>query len=54
MYWLNERIPATRDSALRLGLFTLPQMINALVAAISNPGKGIRILDVPAIRRSAI
>jgi len=50
MYWLMERIPATRASALRLGLVTLPQMLNALVAAVENPCQGIRIVDVPAIR----
>jgi uncharacterized protein YbjT (DUF2867 family) len=50
-YWLMERIPATRESALRLGLVTLSQMLNALVAAISDPCHGLRILDVPAIRR---
>jgi uncharacterized protein YbjT (DUF2867 family) len=52
MYWLMERIPATRKSALRLGLVTLQQMLNALLAAIDNPCQGIRILDVPAIRQS--
>src|SRR6478736_2756258 len=50
MYWLMERILATRASALRLGLVTLPQMLNALVAAVENPCQGIRIVDVPAIR----
>ena len=50
MYWLMEHIPATRESALRLGLVTLPQMLSALVTAISDPCQGIRILDVPAIR----
>jgi uncharacterized protein YbjT (DUF2867 family) len=53
LYWLMERIPSTRESARRLGLVTLPQMLNALVAAISKPCQGLRILDVPAIRRSA-
>jgi uncharacterized protein YbjT (DUF2867 family) len=54
MYWLMERIPPTRENALRLGLVTLPQMLNALVASVSDPGCGVRILDVPAIRRSVI
>ena len=53
MYWIMERIPKTRDSALRLGLVTLQQMLNALVAAIENPCRGTRILDVPAIRASS-
>jgi uncharacterized protein YbjT (DUF2867 family) len=51
MYWLMERIPATRTSALRLGLVTLQQMLTALVAAIENPCQGIRISDVQAIRQ---
>ena len=37
MYWLMERIPATRDGARRLGLVTLEQMKNALVNAVENP-----------------
>lgn len=50
-YWLAERLPATRDTALRLGLVTLDQMVSALVAAVEHPPAEIRILDVPAIRR---
>ncbi|HKT49163.1 MAG TPA: NAD(P)H-binding protein [Candidatus Angelobacter sp.] len=49
-YWLMERIPGTRESALRLGLVTLPQMLNALVTAVEAPCQGIRIMDVQAIR----
>lgn len=49
-YWLLERIPATRETALRLGLVTLDQMIRALVGAVETPVEGIRILDVPRIR----
>ena len=51
MYWLMERVPATRETALRLGLVTLPQMLNALMTAVENPCQGTGILDVPAIRR---
>jgi uncharacterized protein YbjT (DUF2867 family) len=50
MYWLMERIPATRESAQRLGLVTLEQMVAALVRSIENPAHGIRILGVPEIR----
>jgi len=50
-YWLMGAIPATRDSANRLGLVTLPQMIAAMVDAVERPATGIRVLDVPAIRR---
>lgn len=49
-YWLMERIPSKRETALRLGLMTLPQMLSALVAAIENPSQGIEIVDVSEIR----
>jgi hypothetical protein len=51
--WALERIPATRQTAQRLGVVTLRQMIGALVAAIENPPDDILIVDVPAIRRNA-
>lgn len=51
IYWLLELLPSTRESARRLGLVTLPQMLRALVWAVENPPERIRILDVPAIRR---
>ncbi len=49
-YWLCERIAATREAARRLGLVTLAQMANALVAAVLNPCSGVRIVEVPEIR----
>ncbi|MDQ6892541.1 MAG: NAD(P)H-binding protein [Acidobacteriota bacterium] len=49
-YWLLERLPATREGARRLGLVTLTQMVSALVRAVENPARGIRIVDVPTIR----
>jgi uncharacterized protein YbjT (DUF2867 family) len=49
-YWLMERIPATRDSARRLGLVTIEQMVTALVKAVENPPQGVRIVGVPEIR----
>lgn len=51
-YWLLERIPATRQTAKRLSLVTLAQMVTALVEAIENPPRGVRIVEVPEIRRS--
>jgi len=54
MYWLMELIPSTRETALRLGLVTLYQMLNALVAIVENPCQGIRISDVQAIRRKTL
>jgi len=50
-YWLCQKMPATRASALRLGLVTLRQMLDALVWAVENPADGIRVLDVPKIRQ---
>jgi uncharacterized protein YbjT (DUF2867 family) len=53
-YWLLERLPATRESARRLGLVSLPQMVRALIFAVENPpASGARVLEVPDIRREA-
>jgi uncharacterized protein YbjT (DUF2867 family) len=49
-YWLCERLPATRESARRLGLVTISQMLDTLVWSVGNPAEGVRILDVPKIR----
>jgi uncharacterized protein YbjT (DUF2867 family) len=49
-YWICERLPATRESARRLGLVTIAQMLDAMVWAVENPTDGVRILDVPKIR----
>jgi len=51
-YWIAERLPATRETARRLGLVTLDQMAAAIVRAVENPAVGIRIVEVPEIRRS--
>ena len=51
-YWLMERLPWTRDSALRLGLVNLSQMVAALVSAVENPVEGVRFAGVPEIRDS--
>jgi uncharacterized protein YbjT (DUF2867 family) len=50
MYWMMERIPATRESAHRLGLVTLEQMVGTLIRSIENPAHGVRIVSVPEIR----
>ena len=52
MFWVFERLPLTRDTAQRLGLVPLKQMISALLWAIENPCRGIRILEAPQIRKS--
>jgi len=49
-YWLLEKLPPTREGARRLGLVTLAQMVSALVRAVEDPARGIRIVDVPGIR----
>lgn len=53
LYTLLRMIPATRASAQRLGLVTRTQVIASLVHAIANPpSSGMRILEVPEIRRA--
>lgn len=49
-YKLAELLPQTRESASRLGLVTIRQMVRALVYAIEQPSGSIRVLDVPDIR----
>ena len=52
VYALARLIPSKRDSAVRLGLVTLRQMVTALVSAVENPPPigSIRIVEVPDIR----
>jgi uncharacterized protein YbjT (DUF2867 family) len=50
VYVVLRHIPATRESAERLGLVTLAQMVNALLASVENGPRGIRVLTVPEIR----
>ena len=52
-YRVCELIPSTREGATRLGLVTLPQMILALVRAVENPARGVRVVEVPEIRHAA-
>lgn len=51
MYWLFKQLPATRETAERLGLVTIEQMVRALVSAVEDHSQGIRILGVPQIRQ---
>lgn len=53
LYWLAELFPKTRESARRLGLVTIGQMIAALAWAVENPATGVRVIEVPAIRARA-
>jgi nucleoside-diphosphate-sugar epimerase len=55
LYWLWGKLPTTRETARRLGLVSLDEMVSALVYAVeSPPPSGVRVLDVPAIRRAAL
>jgi uncharacterized protein YbjT (DUF2867 family) len=50
-YKMLEMLPSTRESAQRLGLVTLQQMINALLDAVENPSDNHHIVEVPEIRK---
>jgi hypothetical protein len=47
-------IPSTREGAQRLGVVTLTQMIRALLRAVENPPRGVRVVEVPAIRSAIL
>ncbi len=53
LYWMAQQLSSTRESARRLGLITIRQMLDALVWAIENPPNETRVLDVPRIRQIA-
>jgi uncharacterized protein YbjT (DUF2867 family) len=53
MYWLFEQIPGTRETARRLGLVTLDQIVAAITTAVGSPVDGVRIYEVPSIREAA-
>jgi uncharacterized protein YbjT (DUF2867 family) len=50
IYWILEQLPNTKDSARRLGLVTIDEMLNALAWAVQNPSSGVQIVDIPRIR----
>ena len=50
-YWIGEQLPSTRERSMRLGLVTLEQMVEALTWSAANPVEGVRVLEVPAIRK---
>jgi hypothetical protein len=50
-YKLLELIPSMSEAAERLGLVTIDEILTALVWAIEHPPEGVRIMDVPEIRR---
>jgi uncharacterized protein YbjT (DUF2867 family) len=53
-YWVAERRPSTRASALRLGLVTIDQMVATLSLVVAAPPKLTRIITVPEIRRVSL
>jgi uncharacterized protein YbjT (DUF2867 family) len=53
VYVLLERVPATRASAVRLGLVTHAQMVATLASAIEDPPRATRVLETAAIRTNA-
>ncbi len=54
LYAILALIPATRERAERLGLVTLDRMVRALVWSVEHPPAGVRIVDVPEIRRAEL
>lgn len=54
VYKLAELLPPTREGAQRLGLVTLEQMVTALLDAVENPARGVRVVNVPSIRASRV
>lgn len=52
LYWLAARSSAHRETAARLGLVTLRQMVEALVHAIEHPSPQCRLVEVPEIRQT--
>jgi uncharacterized protein YbjT (DUF2867 family) len=51
LYRLLEALPATRESARRLGLVRHRDMVNALRDAVARPANGIAFMSVEEIRR---
>jgi uncharacterized protein YbjT (DUF2867 family) len=53
IYRILEQLRATRESARRLGLVTLPQIVTAIAWSVENPPAEIQIVDVAKIRHSS-
>ncbi len=51
VYKALEMLPPTRDGAMRLGLVSLREMTAALAWSVANSPTGVRVIDVPMIRR---
>lgn len=53
LYALFRMLPATRATAERLGFVTRTQVVAAILHALANPPHGVRVVEVPEIRRFA-
>lgn len=53
-YRLAERLPAFKESAVRLGFVTVQQTVDTLVWSVENPANGVRVLGVPEIRAEKV
>jgi len=51
MYWLLGALPSTRESARRLGLVSIDNMVATLAWAVDTAGDDSRVLNVPDIRQ---
>jgi len=49
-YKVAEVIPATRESARRLGLVKISEMVRAIANLVDDPPNGVRVVEVPRIR----
>jgi uncharacterized protein YbjT (DUF2867 family) len=54
VYWIVGAIPSTRESARRLGLVTLPQMMETMARAVEKPAQGVRVIEAPGIRAGRV
>jgi len=51
VYAVMRAIPSTRESAMRLGLVTHREMVGALAWSVGHAAMGIKVVEVPDIRR---
>jgi uncharacterized protein YbjT (DUF2867 family) len=54
IYWFLGALPSTRESARRLGLVTIEEMVAAMVRAVEEPACEVRVLEVPEIRAAVL
>jgi uncharacterized protein YbjT (DUF2867 family) len=54
IYAVMRWLPSTRQGAERLGLVTRGQMVAAMIQAVDHPPLGIRVIEVPEIRKALL